>query len=156
MLNRTLTRLGLGLLLSAEALAAGQAASLQPTQIAPSGLNQEQAQQVLRLALKHQRHDLNRPGVFIDGDLRDDQGRPPHPGYFDFSLGYNDPKAGATEYWGLYAVSVLTGDVWEINRCERLVFVELKHLQGQIMARTGKTQADEEAQRQGLGCEDED
>ncbi|MGC5698783.1 hypothetical protein J4P02_01110 [Pseudomonas sp. NFXW11] len=131
------------------------AGALLPAQVQQGGLSREQAEQVLRVALEHQDYQLNKPGVFIDGDLQDDNGKPPHPGYFDFSLGYNDPKAGATEYWGLFSVSTSTGDVWEINSCKRLAGNQLRALQAQIMNRTGKTLVDEEAQRQGLGCEDE-
>ncbi|MCO7611501.1 hypothetical protein NJH83_14780 [Pseudomonas chlororaphis] len=145
----------LGVPLACAALVACAGTVLQPAEVKATGLTREQAQEVLLVALKHQDYQLNKPGVFVDGDLQDDSGQPPHPGYFDFSLGYNDPKAGATEYWGLFSVSTATGDVWEINSCKRLDGSELRALQGQIMARTGKTLADEEPQRQGLGCEDQ-
>ena len=92
----------LGLSLACTTLVACATDSLQPARIKDSGLTREQAEQVLRVALKHQDYQLQRPGVFIDGDLQDENGKPPHPGYYDFSLGYNDPKAGATEYWGLF------------------------------------------------------
>ncbi|WP_248768788.1 hypothetical protein [Pseudomonas sp. MWU12-2345] len=136
-------------------LPACAASALQPSQVKTQGLSREQAQQVLEVALKHEDYKLGKPGVFIDGDLADAHGKPPHPGYFDFSLGYDDPKAGATEYWGLFSVSVTTGDVWEINTCKRLAGAELKQLQSRIMTRTGKTLSDEKVQRQGLGCDDE-
>ncbi|PYY78059.1 hypothetical protein DNK59_31280 [Pseudomonas sp. TKO26] len=145
----------LGLLLACTTLAAAAGDALQPAQIKASGLTREQAEQVLRVALKHQDYQLQRPGVFIDGDLQDENGQPPHPGYYDFSLGYNDPKAGATEYWGLFSVSLNTGDTWEINSCKRLDGSPLRALQRRVMARTGKTLEDEKAQRQGLGCEDQ-
>ncbi|AZC26687.1 MULTISPECIES: hypothetical protein [Pseudomonas] len=155
MLRVTAVSWGLGLSLACAGLSACAQSALQPTQIASTGLSREQAQQVLLVALKHQDYPMSKPGVFVDGDLQDESGKPPHPGYFDFSLGYNDPKAGATEYWGLFSVSLNTGDVWEINSCKRLDGGELRALQGQIMGRTGKTLVDEEPQRQGLGCEDE-
>ncbi|NBF01960.1 hypothetical protein GV819_06615 [Pseudomonas sp. Fl5BN2] len=145
----------LSLSLASVTLAACAAGTLQPAEVKASGLTREQAQAVLQVALKYQDYSLNKPGVFVDGDLQDEHGQPPHPGYFDFSLGYNAPKAGATEYWGLFSVSIATGDVWEINRCKRLTGSELRTLQAQIMARTGKTLVDEEPQRQGLGCEDQ-
>ncbi len=145
----------LGLALAGSTLAACASDALQPAQIKASGLTREQAERVLRVALKHQDYQLQRPGVFIDGDLQDENGQPPHPGYYDFSLGYNDPKAGATEYWGLFSVSLNTGDTWEINSCKRLDGAELRALQRRVMARTGKTLADEKVQRLGLGCEEE-
>ncbi|MQA54194.1 hypothetical protein [Pseudomonas piscis] len=155
MLNHNLPSRMLGLALACAAFSACASAGLQPTEVQHSGLTREQAQQVLLVALKHQDYQMDRPGVFVDGNLQDESGKPPHPGYFDFSLGYEDPKAGATEYWGLFSVSTATGDVWEINSCKRLDGGELRALQGQIMGRTGKTLVDEEPQRRGLGCEDE-
>lgn len=155
MLIKTFCTGWLALGLASATLSACAASALPPAQIKPQGLSRAQAQQVLVVALKPQHYKLDKPGAFIDGDLADDNGNPPHPGYFDFSLGYNDPKAGATEYWGLFSVSVLTGDVWEINSCKRLAGPALKQLQAQIMSRTGKTLSDEAGQRQGLGCEDD-
>ncbi|RBJ85709.1 hypothetical protein C3L29_001250 [Pseudomonas sp. MWU12-2534b] len=144
----------LGLTLACTTLVACAGDALSPTQVKATGLTREQAQAVLRVALKHQDYQLDKPGVFVDGDLQDEHGQPPHPGYFDFSLGYNDPKAGATEYWGLFSVSIATGDVWETNLCKRLDGAQLQALQRQIMARTGKSLKDEQAQRQGLGCDE--
>ncbi|UZE31603.1 hypothetical protein [Pseudomonas asplenii] len=155
MLIKTTTSWLLTLGLACVTLPACSAPALQAGQVNPQGLSREQARQVLEVALKHENYKLGRPGVFIDGDLADENGNPPHPGYFDFSLGYNDPKAGATEYWGLFSVSVATGDVWEINTCKRLAGAELKQLQNRIMTRTGKSLSDEKVQRQGLGCSDE-
>lgn len=123
--------------------------------VAPSGLTREQAQKILISALNNQGYQLNKAGVFIDGDLTDEEGNPPHPGYFDFSLGYDGPTSGATEYWGLFSVSRLTGDVWEINTCKRLESRVLQGLQESVMAKTGKTMAEETTQRKGLGCTDE-
>ncbi|NWB31982.1 hypothetical protein [Pseudomonas gingeri] len=155
MLIKTTASWLLTLSLACTTLSACAAQTLQPDQVKPQGLSREQAQQVLEVALKHEDYKLDKPGVFIDGDLADENGNPPHPGYFDFSLGYNDPKAGATEYWGLFSVSTTTGDVWEINSCKRLAGPELKQLQGRIMSRTGKSLGDEKVQREGLGCDEE-
>jgi hypothetical protein len=125
-------------------------------QIASEGLSRAQAKQVLIIIIKHQKIvRLGKAGVFIDGDLRDENGNPPHPGYFDFALGYDDPKAAATGYMGTFSVSILTGDVWETNRCERYAFPALQRIQENIMKQTGKTMADEKMQRRGLGCTDE-
>jgi hypothetical protein len=143
------------LALAASAALAKGPAVFNADQVQPNGLTREQARQVLVVVLKHERYKLGMPGVFIDGDLADEKGNPPHPGYFDFSLGYDSPKAGATEYMGLFSVSTATGDVWEINICKRFVFPALRSLQSGIMARTGRTMADEMAQRRGLGCTDE-
>lgn len=148
------------MLLLVFAITASVASAKEPTtipldQITSEGLSRGQAKQVLIVVLKHQRYKLGKSGVFIDGDLTDENGKPPHPGYFDFSLGYDSPKAGATEYWGLFSVSVSTGDVWETNTCKRFVFPALQRIQKNIMERTGKTMADEKAQRRGLGCTEE-
>jgi hypothetical protein len=89
--------------------------------VGAGGLTKDQAKQLLMLVLRHERYKLRKPGVFVDGDLKDDKGKPPHTGYFDFSVGYDSPKAGATEYWGLFAVSVRTGDVWELNSCKHYI-----------------------------------
>jgi hypothetical protein len=124
-------------------------------QVAPEGLSRTQAKQVLILVLKHEKYKFMDAGVFIDGDLANENGNPPHPGYFDFSLGYDDPEAGATEYMGLFSVSILTGDVFEIHLCKRYAFPALQRLQKNIMKQTGKMLADEKVQRRGLGCTDE-
>jgi len=124
--------------------------------VAPEGLSRAQAKKVLMVVLRHQYYKLGKPGVFIDDNLADENGNPPHLGYFDFSLGYEDQKAGATEYWGLFSVSPLTGDVWEINTCKQFIFPLLQQIQKGIMEKTGKKLTDEKAQRRGLGCANED
>jgi len=120
-----------------------------------SGLTRAQAKELLVVVLRHEKYKLNAPGVFVDGDLYDDKGNPPHPGYYDFSVGSDSPKEGATNYAGLFSVSVLTGDVWEINLCKRFAFPLLHKIQAAIMRRTGKTLAQESSERKGLGCTDE-
>jgi hypothetical protein len=126
------------------------------SQIAPEGLSRAQAKQVLIFIIKHQtKIKFGKSGVFIDGDLSDQNGNPSNSGYFDFALGYDDPEAAATEYMGSFSVSILTGDVWETNRCERYTFPALQRIQKTIMKQTGKTLADEKVQRRGLGCTDE-
>jgi hypothetical protein len=40
---------------------------------------------------------------------------------------------------GLFAVSKLTGDVFDINTCKRYSFPELERLQKKIMKQTGET-----------------
>ncbi|HCI4950857.1 TPA: hypothetical protein NPF41_004271, partial [Salmonella enterica] len=114
-----------------------------------------QAEKLLIIALKYQKYDLSLDGVFVDGDLQDKHGNPPHPGYYDFSLGYDTPTAGAIDYWGLFSVSSQTGDIWEINKCERVIFPQLQKIQQEIMKKTGATFASEVVQRRGLGCTDE-
>ena len=138
------------------ALSFGQVAiageDLRAGDVVRSGLTRTQAQQVLTVALREAGFDLAKPGISIDGELVDQHGEPPHPGYFDFSVGYDAPDAGATEYLGLFAVSRLTGDVWEINRCRRFASPELRRLQASIAKRTRKSFRDEHAARKGLGC----
>jgi hypothetical protein len=120
-----------------------------------TGLMREQAKQVLLVVLKHEHYKLRGASIFINGDLADDKGNPPHPGYYDFSLGDDSAHEGATHYRGLFSVSVLTGEVWEINLCKRFEFRQLKRIQTAIMKKTGKTFADERAARKGLGCTDD-
>ncbi|EBS1067499.1 TPA: hypothetical protein LC393_003522 [Salmonella enterica subsp. enterica serovar Wangata] len=119
------------------------------------GMTKAQAEKLLIIALKYQKYDLSLDGVFVDGDLQDKHGNPPHPGYYDFSLGYDTPTAGAIDYWGLFSVSSQTGDIWEINKCERVIFPQLQKIQQEIMKKTGATFASEVVQRRGLGCTDE-
>jgi hypothetical protein len=137
------------------ALAASGCASrpaFAPENVEPTGLTKAQAKQILIVVLTHERKPIDGLGTFIDDDLRDKSGEPPHPGYFDFSLGYDSPGAGATEYMGLYAVSSATGDVWELNRCEHYDFPELRRIQAKISHRTHRTVVDEKDLRRGLGC----
>ncbi|NHZ93986.1 hypothetical protein F2P45_34090 [Massilia sp. CCM 8733] len=113
----------------------------------------KQAKEVLIVVLKKNKFNLRKSGVFIE-NLVDDKGKPYHPGHFEFSLGYSDPKAGAIEYWGMYSVSAFTGDVWETHTCENFSFPELQRIQGEIMARTKRTFASERVARRGFGCTD--
>lgn len=119
------------------------------------GMTKKQTEELLIIALKHNKYNLSGEGTFVDGDLQDEKGSSPHPGYYDFSVGYDDPTAGAIEYWGLFSVSPQTGDIWEINECKRIVYPELQKTQRTIMKKTGVTFADEVAKRRVLGCTDE-
>lgn len=76
MLRVTAVSWGLGLSLACAGLSACAQSALQPTQIASTGLSREQAQQVLLVALKHQDYPMSKPGVFVDGDLQDESGKP--------------------------------------------------------------------------------
>jgi hypothetical protein len=149
----------LGLLLAALALTSSAAFAKSPAfkadAVHADGLTREQAKELLLVVLSHANYKLRAPGAFIDGDLADDKGKPPHPGYYDFSVGSDSAKEGATNYRGLFSVSILTGDVWEINLCKRFVFPQLRRIQAAIMKKTGKTLADEKSERKGLGCTDE-
>ncbi|EHM40255.1 hypothetical protein HMPREF0454_03549 [Hafnia alvei ATCC 51873] len=126
-----------------------------PTDVNRGGMTKEQSEGLLIIALKHEKYDLSVSGAFVDGDLQDKQGNAPHPGYYDFSVGYDNPTAGAIEYWGVFSVSPRTGDIWEINECKRISFPILQKAQKEIIKKTGVTFADEVAQRRGLGCTDE-
>lgn len=96
---------------------------------------------------------MNKPGVFIE-DLVDDKGKSALPGYFQFSLGYNNPNAAALEYSGLYAVSVSSGEIWETHMCKTFSFPAFERIQRQIRAKTKKTAEEERVLRRGLGCTD--
>jgi hypothetical protein len=131
-----------------------QQAPFRADQVEVTGLSREQAKQVLIIVLKHEKFRLSMPGVFINADLADNKGNPPHPGFYDYSVGYDSAKAGATEYLGLFSVSRMTGDVWEINICKHYEFPDLRHIQSIIMQRTGQSFAGEKQARLGLGCTD--
>lgn len=143
------------LLASAVCYVQGNTSEFNLSDINREGMTKAQAEKLLIIVLRHQKYNLSLGGIFIDGDLQDGQGNAPHPGYYDFSLGYDTPTAGATDYLGLFSVSPKTGDIWEINECERVVYPELQKIQQGIMKKTGATFASEVVQRRGLGCTDE-
>jgi len=122
--------------------------------VSKKGLSRVQARQVLIIVLRHERYKLRSPYFFIE-DLSDKNGKPTHPGFLDFGMGYDYPKAGAVDNLGIYSVSILTGDVWETELCKRYTFPALRRIQKIIMKQTGKTMVDEKEQRKGLGCTDE-
>lgn len=130
-------------------LRSGDTSEFNLSDINREGMTKTQAEKVLIIVLRHQKYNLSLEGIFIDGDLQDEQGNVPHPGYYDFSLGYDTPTAGATDYLGLFSVSPKTGDIWEINECERVVFPELQKIQQGIMEKNGATFASEVVQRRG-------
>lgn len=142
-------------LVSAVCYVHGAVLEFNPSDISHGGMTKTQAENLLIIALKHQQYNLSLDGVFIDGDLLDEDGNPAHSGYYDFSLGYDTPNAGAIEYWGLFSVSAQTGDIWELHQCEEIIFPELHKIQQKIMKKTGATFASEVDQRRGLGCTDE-
>jgi hypothetical protein len=130
---------------------AGDSIALDPKAIQPSGLTKDQAKQVLIVVLKHLKFKLKTPGMYVDGDI----GKPGtqiRPGYYDFSLSFDTPKAAATAYLGYYSVDIMTGDVWESEQCEHYCFPALRKLQAQIMKRTGATMPSEEVSRETVGC----
>lgn len=121
---------------------------LTASQVQTEGLTSAQARQVLVMVLKHEKLFMNKPGFNIE-DIEF------VPGYVNFHVTYDSPKAAATDVIGAFAVSPRTGDVWETNLCKRYEFQALKRVQGTIMQRTGKTFASEVGERRGLGCTDE-
>jgi hypothetical protein len=120
--------------------------------VAPTGLNKQQVQQVLVVVLKHEKFRLSDPGMYIDSDLNGPNGDPDRPGYFNFSLSYENPKAAATAYLGDFAVNIKTGDVWETESCVRYRFPALRALQREIVRRTGTPLAAEKSARDEVGC----
>jgi hypothetical protein len=138
---------------AASAVSMAAQPSIKLGKIDSQGLSRKQAKQVLQFTLTHERYKLKKPGVFIE-DLSNDEGKPSHPGYVDFGLGYLNPKAAAVEYWGLFSVSVASGEVWEMNTCEKFSSPALQGLQEQIRAKTSISDEDERIQRRGLGCTD--
>ena len=121
-------------------------------QVAKTGLTQAQAQQVLRVVLKHLRFNLNKEGMLIDGDISGSNGQPMRPGYIDFALTYDTPTAAATDVLGTYSVDMLTGDVLENTRCKRYRFAALTRLQKAISARTGVALPPQKVALGQIGC----
>ncbi|BCQ62134.1 hypothetical protein PBOI14_38840 [Pseudomonas sp. Boi14] len=70
----------LGLSLACTTLVACATDSLQPARIKDSGLTREQAEQVLRVALKHQDYQLQRPGCSSTATCRTKTASRPIPG----------------------------------------------------------------------------
>lgn len=140
------------LVLMASSFAFATPLPLAADEVASTGLTKEQAKQVLVLVLKHEKYRLSDKGIYIDGDLQNPNGKPDRPGYFDFSLSYENPKAGATAYLGYYSVNIKTGDVWEVESCVRYRFPALRRLQSEITKRTGVAISDEKVARDEVGC----
>jgi len=120
--------------------------------VSNDGLTKTQAKKLLIVVLKKEKYRLSDPGMYIDGDLAGKDGTPNRPGYYDFSLSYDTPKAGATAYLGYYSVNIKTGDVWEVESCFRYRFKSLRRLQTEIEKRTGTMLADEKVARDEVGC----
>lgn len=123
----------------------------EPDAVDATGLTTEQAQQVLIVMLKHEKFPMKKPGFYIEAL------NPNQPGYHDFSVAYDSPKVGATDVLGWFAVSKMTGDIWELHSCKRYAFRQLRRIQAAIMKQTRKTFASESevTLRRGLGCTDE-
>lgn len=122
--------------------------------IQATGLNPEQARQLLIFTLKREGYNVSKRGIFFDGPLTNADGTSPHPGYADFGLGFANRKAGAIETVGLFSISISSGDIWETNTCENFSFPALRHIQQEIRSTTKISAADESALRRGLGCTD--
>jgi len=127
--------------------------------VSPQGLSRDQAEQLLRFVLKHQRYKIQSPDYIIA--ILDHRYPPPVRGYFDFAIEYAGPKDAAFDSVASFAVNLSTGDVWktklnpDFDRCKRYAFPALRRIQEKIMKQTGKTFADEKEQRKGLSCTDE-
>jgi hypothetical protein len=120
--------------------------------VASTGLTLQQARKVLVVVLKHEKFRLSDPALSIDDHVNGPSGDPDRPGYYNFSLAYENPKAGATAYLGYYAVNIKTGDVWEVESCVRYQFPALRALQREIGQRTGAPLASNKAARDEIGC----
>lgn len=103
------------------------------TTVNQSGLTEIQAQALLVFSLKNEKYNVELSGFFLDGSLKDKKGNLYHPGYFSFGVGYDSPSAGATDVWGLFSVSPVTGDIWEEDSCRRISFPALQKIQKGIM-----------------------
>lgn len=124
-------------------------------QIRNNELTGEQAQQVLIIVLKHEKIQINKRGMDIDGPFKVDPNIPSQRVFWEFGVIFDSPKYGATQVLSRYAVSRLTGDVWDTDRCKRYNFSALRKIQAAIMHKTGKALSDETEARRGLGCTDD-
>lgn len=147
-----MTRLLFGLTLAlASTMAAAAPLPGGADDVAPSGLTTEQAKKVLSVVLKREKYRLSDKGMFID-TLVLPSGTPDRPGYVDFSLSWDNPKAGATAYLGYYSVNINSGDVWEVESCRHYRFPALRALQHAIVERTGAPLTNEDIARSEVGC----
>ncbi|MCL2162128.1 MAG: hypothetical protein FWH56_09655 [Betaproteobacteria bacterium] len=120
------------------------------------GLSVYQAEQILRLVLRHEGFKLDMPRMSIERGLADEKGRRFIQEHFDFHLYYSNPNAGALSNLGFFIVNQKNGDVWEFHSCKRFVFPALQRLQEDIVKQTGVLLIEEKVQRKRLGCADED
>ena len=124
-------------------------APLDESTVQRTGLSAAQARQVLRVVLRHERFPVGKAGFYIETLASGNRG------YREFGVTFESPQAAATTVLGAFAVSRMTGDVWETNLCKRYAFPELEQLQARIMKRTHQTFATEVGERRKLGCSDE-
>ena len=115
-------------------------------QVQAEGLSTKQAKKMLVMVLRHERLMSDQPGFNIEAIEKS------VPGYIIFFVTLDSPRASATNVIGSFAVSPLTGDVWETNLCKRYTFKALKKIQAEIILRTRKTFASEVNERRHLGC----
>ncbi|NHZ64892.1 hypothetical protein [Massilia genomosp. 1] len=121
------------------------AQSLLAKDVKPSGLTLTQSKQVLRVVMKHERYKVASPKLWIDGPWLTD-GKPVVSGYYHFGVIY------VTNTQGHYAVNTSTGDVWDVEACERYAFPALLEIQKRISLKTGKELASDDDARSQLGC----
>ena len=113
--------------------------------IQPSGLTPDQARQVLAVAVKHEGFKISRPDMWFEGPWQV-EGKPFHPGYYDFGL------LSPINVQGHYAVNPLTGDVWQTELCKRFSFATLSKIQKRISEKTGKKLVGEDVASDAIGC----
>ena len=105
-----------------------------PEQVTANGLTNEQAEEIVKIVIKHDKYDLSKKGMYIDK-----LSLSPIDEYIAFSLNYDTPADGATDILGTYRVNLKTGDIWEVNHCSRYHFAELEKIQKNIMKKTSVT-----------------
>lgn len=131
--------------------------SLNAAQIAESGLTEQQAEQVLRLALqqsKYRKHFVS-PHSYIEDGFVNQDGTPKTAGFYMFRLAYDGPKATMTWYFGPFLVSQKTGDVWDVSLssgCVNFHSAALTRIQATIMKKTKTAIEDEKALRNNFDC----
>lgn len=135
----------------------GVATAATPTidlgKVHPQGLTRSQARQLLVFVLTREGYTLKKRGVDIE-DLTGDDGKLSIPGHVSFGMSYDSPKQLAVASWGLFAVSMSSGEMWEINRCEKFSFPALLQIQAAIRTATNISEENERIERRGLGCTD--
>ncbi|NHZ64896.1 hypothetical protein [Massilia genomosp. 1] len=113
--------------------------------VKPSGLTVAQAEQVLRVVLKHERYKTYDRRLWIDGPWLT-EGMPSIPGYHSFGVVY------IVNTQGHYSINIFTGDVWQTESCERYSFPALMAIQERIALKTGKKLASDDDARSDVGC----
>lgn len=90
---------------------------------------------LVRAVLRHE--NLAFPSRYCELEQLDKGGKPFAPGFYSFGANCDYPNTGATTVFGLYVVSVRTGEVWEYNQCRMVTFPQLVGLRRKMLGGAG-------------------